>query len=356
MDLFVKFFSKPFVHADNRVDFLNKAELRALNRLKFFITFISSLLGAIMVPILIYPLIWYNSFFQILNFSFSIQGEKVQISTLEILFGVFLVVIEVYLLSIIHLIAAHRMAAICGYDKFQHARNIGINDKLNRVLSDDDKSLTGKVGFNPYLGINKRLLLFVNLLLVLKAAVSNWVLKFVLRRFVGRYLIKEWIELAGMPVYALWNGIATYRLLNHMQLAFMGEMAIESKLSDWLKTISGKPETQNLFFQAIQQVLMINRKHEVNVNHLIFSIQNLIETRAIEPVKTKDFIIQLSKQSEETKIFIGDVIAFCLILSENIENVHVSATWKKLKDANIIRISYKQIKQARKSFLAGKGI
>lgn len=356
MDWLVKFFSKSFAQADDRVDLLNKSEFRALNKLKFWITMLSALLGAIMVPVLIYPVIWFNSSFQVWNFNFSLQGDNIEVSTLEIAYGVFLVVIEVYLLSIIHLIAAHRMAAICGFDKFQCERNTGINDKLNRVISDDDNTLTGQVGFNPYLGINKRLVVLVNFLLVLKAAVSNWVLKFVLRRFVGRYVIKEWIELAGMPVYALWNGIATYRLLNRMQLAFMGEMAIESKLNEWLKEISYNPEIQELFFQAIQQVLMINRKHEVNVNHLIFSIQTRLDSRPINPIKTRDFIKLMTKQPNETKIFIGDVITFCLILSENMENIHVSATWKTLKKAELIQINYQQIKQARKSFLSGKGI
>jgi hypothetical protein len=47
-----------------------------------------------------------------------------------------------------------------------------------------------------------------------KAMLSNVILKVVLQRFGSRFLLKVFIDLAAMPIYAFWNGFAAAKLFN----------------------------------------------------------------------------------------------------------------------------------------------
>ncbi|HHG86620.1 MAG TPA: hypothetical protein ENJ82_17855, partial [Bacteroidetes bacterium] len=77
-------------------------------------------------------------------------------------------------------------------------------------------------GVNPRREISKIRVLVSTLVYKLKATVTNFLVKAIVRRIVGRAGFRAWIEFVAVPVFAIWNAVITWWVMRQARIRAMG--------------------------------------------------------------------------------------------------------------------------------------
>lgn len=143
----------------------------------------------------------------------------------ETLWGVLLMVLEIYLLVLLNLWGVHEIAVATGlmgaHNKHEVAAEIigiGLEDK-HRGQS--------KYGIDPFLGANRAALFLFNLVLRLKGFIGNKLLRYLVQRLLGRLAVREVLDFIGMPIYMAINAYSTHVVLREARVIIMGQKLIE---------------------------------------------------------------------------------------------------------------------------------
>jgi hypothetical protein len=117
-------------------------------------------------------------------------------------------------LGVLNIYVVNKLAWLLG---FPNKSNAGFNlhrENLKLISLDKKQKKELELGLNPFMGMSKFGLYAYLLIVRFKAMLSNVILKLVLQRFGSRFLLKVFIDLAAMPIYAFWNGFAAAKLFN----------------------------------------------------------------------------------------------------------------------------------------------
>lgn len=86
----------------------------------------------------------------------------------------------------------------------------------------------GVFDIDPLKESNRIVLAFAALVYKLKIGVSNFVLKALVRRALGRAAVRAWLVFMAVPVTALWNGIVAFIIMREARLRAMGPSAAKA--------------------------------------------------------------------------------------------------------------------------------
>jgi hypothetical protein len=143
----------------------------------------------------------------------------------ELLWGVLLMVLEIYLLVLVNLWGVHEIAVATGlmgaHNKAELAPRIigiGLEDEQRGVL---------RYGIDPYLGMNRALLFGVNLVLRLKGWLGSKLLRYLVQRLAGRLAVRELLDFVGLPIYMAINAASTHAVLREAKVIIMGQRLVE---------------------------------------------------------------------------------------------------------------------------------
>lgn len=97
-----------------------------------------------------------------------------------------------------------------------------------------------------------------------KIAVSSFVLKAVLRRALGRAVVRSWLPFVAVPVTALWNVAICFKVLREARLRVMGPSAARAVMDEAAPHLVG--EARAVTLRAIAATIV--KKHRMHPNHL----------------------------------------------------------------------------------------
>lgn len=120
----------------------------------------------------------------------------------------------------------HRISAVAGLDLFP-ARDddSAVAMALVRAALELPNPPDDLEGVNPRREISKFRLLVGTLIYKLKATATNFLLKAIIRRIVGRSTFRALIEFVAVPVYAAWNAVICWWVLRQARIRAMGPSA-----------------------------------------------------------------------------------------------------------------------------------
>ena len=191
---------------------IDELELKQIRRLQLFAIAISAFLGAVFIMAYYIPVHVFNAFFEVRLLKFSIFGFAIQVYWAKQIHSIVLTFLELYLLGFLSVFTIQRLGYILDFpNKEAHSYELHKNN-LKLISLEKKQKQELELGLDPYYGMSKFALYFRLIFARLKAALSNFILKFILQRFGSRYLLKIFIDLAAMPVYAFWNAWATHKL------------------------------------------------------------------------------------------------------------------------------------------------
>lgn len=271
-------------------------------------------LGAAGVFLFYIPMYFFSVFQE--KITLTLFGFTFDFAYVEVSWCAFLTFLELFLLTLVHLRMVHSIAVIAGTLNTETKGEV-TDDLLNVATLQHDKTIKG-FGLNPFQGISKFVLFFINLLNVLKAVIANKVLRYLIQRFSSRYVLKYVVDLAGTPIYVLLNMYITRRIYLDLFASLYGRQVVD----DYLKSISGNDlneEEKNLVYDSLQLVVMCKRGFHPNHTYLTrklflhFGIQAKDKHRF-----SNDFRDGFREAREEVKKLCREIIVIGFILDGRI--------------------------------------
>lgn len=246
---------------------LNAIESRVIRRTKIRTLTLAALLGVAGVLFLYWPqYLWPDLF---IDTTVLLFGNAYELPLITTLYGVLLVYLEVNLLIALNLRGVKSIMQVC---QFPRAHDAQYEHHL-QALADAALGKTSRgfmrFGIDPYLNMPRWGLNLFFLLNIIKAVLSNLVLKFLLKRFIGRYALRQLTDLAGMPIYALWNAWASWQVLHEAQIRVMAPTTIREFVHELHEEWGKNDEFRPLILEALQYVAILKRQY--NYAHFLLT-------------------------------------------------------------------------------------
>lgn len=341
------------IETDGNIHLLNEVESTKLQRLERKAVWMAALIGTLGVLLLYLPLyIWPHWFTKL---SVTLIGQTVNLPVRFTLWSMFLVFIEILLITLMHIYCIHQIAVSTGFLTYENKTHTSFSDLLlNLSLEKKDKSVS-RFGIDPLAGMNKNALFLWNLVIALKAAISNMVFKVLVQKMLGRYAF-QWIkDLAGIPVFAAWNAYGTRQALQQGRIVIMGQNLVEHSFYQMQKawpTLNGQDE---LVFNTLQFIAV--SKRDYHFNHSIF-IRLFVERYGLQKpgiaFNETEFLQQLVHAPDDTKQLCKWIIALGFLLDGSLSS-REKKRLNQLNELGVAPADWESMKTWAKAFMNGKG-
>ena len=194
------------------------------------------------------------------------------------------IAIEFYLLFIIAIKAVHEVSEMINIhaNKKDFLQNgpFNVTNILARAaleLPDPEMKI---LGIDPFEQISKRNLLILGLLYKVRIFLTNFILKFLLRKSFGETIARISINYIALPVECFWNGMVIHRVVREARLRLFG-FALSNHIADNLLhdhlTEQLSPEAKTGCIRAIGNALVMARNYHPNMIILLLRFQDLLQ-------------------------------------------------------------------------------
>lgn len=245
---------------------LNEVEAWVIRRVRLRTLLLAASLGVMVVVFYYLPHYFWPAFFK--ELALTIKGVRYAVPAISILYGVLLIYIEVHALMYVNLNAIRTIMAICQFPRAhdaqyeKHLRVISraaLNAQYGSFFLSEPDTHFGRSGWglSSFFWIN-----------MVKALLSFSVFKSLVVRFVGNVLFRQTAAMFGMPIFALWNAFASFRILREAQVRVMAPLTIHSFV-DELYEEWGKHEEFRQLAPAVLSCIGIQKRHYNYAHHLL---------------------------------------------------------------------------------------
>jgi len=293
--------NKPSLHADKKRNLVKKAKQNHL--------IYSALLGVLGVLLLYLPINIYPEAFYYKKITLPFINYEYKLSFIEIIYGLILVGIEIFLLIKADIKIVSKIASIYGYSP-----SLNINEPeaetielVNIGLGKDRKKFT-ELGINPYQNFSRISLFMLRAMFIIKAFLSNFIFRIVIQKILGRIAIR-----------------------------------------------SDNPKFKNLIYDTIEFVA-ITKKNFYPTDYLfakhflkLFDIPIKKEHRLSE-----NYIEKIKNSDDNIKEAIGKIMILAFLIDGKLGTLE-KRTLKKLGNKKVIPFNITQIKKWTKEYVSGKG-
>ncbi len=334
--------------SDEEVSTIKKEVVRTL--------FWSAIFGVIGVLVLYLPQYYFPYYFYEYTLVSPFTDNTFNIPVVSIIYGVILVYIEIYALMAINIRAVFKIAEVCGFpDRNDPDYDKHIESLMRVGLERDDKS-SATYGLNPLQGASRWTLLIFLIISRLKATISNYVAKILLRRILGRYALRAVIDMVGVPVFAFWNAYASWIVIHETKVRIMAPNLIRQLCRNLHERYQHTPEFNEYIYDTLQYIAMSKRRY--HHNHFLLA-KNILNSFSI-PVKEahacgEDYFQKLKAANPEIKEGVIQLLILGFIIDGNLSSKEY-VTLKRLHQEGIIPYNIQKIRRWIRSFVKGKGL
>jgi hypothetical protein len=342
------------VNNDHQLFLLSDEEIKAIRRKERFAAWCAAFFGAMGVLLLYVPQYLLPQWFPLTKIC--LAGKCFDVPVVMLVYSVVLVVIEIMLLTFLNIWCAHEIAVATGFVDRQSKRT----EEKRKLLIDigtekKDKGLL-QYGIDPLQGLNRKALLAWNLLLMLKATLSNLLFKVFIQRVLGRYAVKAVQDFAGIPIFAWWNAWGTKTILRETRVVIMGQNLTEMLSKRIRADQEPTEEFKQLLYDTLQFIAI--SKRDFHRNHCILT-RNLFAIYHIAPQAqhwlAEGYFDRLRLAGKEQREVCQLLIAVGFLLDGKL-SLREKNQLEKLNEEGLLDIGYDTLKQYQQAFLDGKGI
>lgn len=334
---------------------LDEKEVKSIRNEVIYTLLWAGVFGILGVLMLYYPQYWWPSLFWDWNVTLPFFGLTA-IPIVAIVYGFILVYIEIYALTAINLRAVYKIAEVCGFPQKEDVHFEKHIEALMRVGMEKEDRIPFTYGLNPMQGAS-RFSVFVFLLVSrLKATISNFVAKILLRRFLGRYALREVIDMVGIPIFAFWNAWASYFVIQETKTRIMAPNLIKHFCKLHFERYKNNIGYRNMIYDALQFIAVSKRKY--HQNHFLLA-ESVLDAFSISPKEAHDiddyFLDRLNQSTTEVRTGICQLILMGFVIDGDISRNERSAI-KAMQARYLITYSPGDIRDMTRSFLSGRGL
>ncbi len=308
----------------------------------------AAILGALGVVFYFAPLHFFPSIFPKTTITAFFE-QPFELAYGEIIWGIFLMIIELHLLVLVNLKAVNALANATGFYQNQHQKS----DFLLQLGLDAKDLGLNDYGIDPYQEVNKNILFVFNLILKLKGFLANKLLQYLVKRLLGRYAVRYVVDYVGIPIYMTINAYATYVILNKTKICIMGSNLV----SDFMQNLPKKTlriEEKELIYDTLQLVAMSKRDYHKNHFLLTEALFNHFEIEKKEKhIFQPKFYENLAHSTEFMQKTCNELILLGFVLDGKISKNEAKKI-KTLQNHGILNESIESIRTKTNNFLNGK--
>jgi hypothetical protein len=135
-------------------------------------------------------------------------------------------VLEIGFLYWDHLRSVHGLSRAAGLDLFAGGDDgAAIAGAMARAALELPNPAVRLFGVNPRRESSRLRLVFATLVYKAKVSVSNFAAKTLVRRMLGRALVRAWLPFVAVPITATWNGVVSWLIMREARVRAMGPSA-----------------------------------------------------------------------------------------------------------------------------------
>lgn len=336
---------------------LSAKERKAIKQIKKRAIFWSAFTGA--MAIFVY-------YFLSVFFADTIKEYTVQLKTLNdstltvpyliVIINFVLVFIELIILNRINLSAVAKIAKICGFPGKEDSLKEKHIEQLFNIGLDAKNKEAVRFGINPYYGIPKLFLLIYTLFFMLKATLSNFLVKMILIKLFPRLGFRTLVDLFGAPIFAFWNAWATFKIIECAKIYIMAPSLIQRMINetDCIRTDVNLKEN---IYNAMHIVATLKRNYHYNHFVLIDRIINsfgLVDLKGMVP-NEKSFFLNLKKMDEKMKKAYSKIILMGVIVDGKVSRKEMK-NLRIMYENSVINVNPVETKNWCKKFINGEGL
>ena len=333
---------------------LNPVESRVIRRTKFVTLTMAALLGIAGVGLLYGPQYMWPDLFT--STVIRLFGTAYELPLITTLYGALLVYLEVNLLLVLNLHGVKTIMRVCHFPNAHDAQY----DRHLQLLADAAFKETNKgvlrFGIEPYLNIPRWGLTIFFLLNMLKAALSNLTLKFLLKRFLGRYGLRQVTDLAGMPIYAFWNAWASWQVLHEAQVRVMAPTTIREFVHELHEEWGKNDQFRPLILEALDYVAILKRQY--NYAHFLLTevLVDRFDLQANGAGASKgDFLAQMALAPPPVRRSLERLIVFGVLVDGNLSLLE-RRRLRQLRKNGFLTHSVSDIQRISNDYNQGRGL
>jgi hypothetical protein len=311
--------------------------------------------GALGVLLLHVPRHTFPGAFALWTVEVSVAGRAIAIPILWTLYGLVLAVVEISGLVLLNVRAVRDLARACAFpDPEDPDRDLHVRSLVTISVERDARSELG-IGLNPWQGYSRARLALMFVLTRLKATLSNVVVKMVVRRILGRYAVRLFVDLAGIPVMAAWNAYAAHRVVQEARARILAPELVRHCVTWLRRRYAGRPAFSGLLYDVLQYVAV--KKRAFHENHYLLSMSLLrafdVPLRRAHEVGP-DFVARVSGLDTELREDVVRLIVVGMIIDGRVSGSERRAI-RALREAGLLRWSHREVQHLATDFMRGRG-
>jgi len=342
--------------SDDTIYLLNDQEIKYIKKCEKLSILISALIGGIMVIILYLPQYIWSDIFVASPFHIPLLNIKVVISIPFMIYGVVLVFLELFLLMILNIYCSHEIGICAGFinktNKNQHDKRSFLLDISKQIKTKEIHHL----GINPYSGLSKTTVFLFNLAFSLKATVSNYLIRLIFQKILGRYAFRIILDFLSIPIFAFWNAWGTKMILRESRIIILGVNFLNHFKDELDAFRELNVEEKVLLYDTLQ--FIATSKRDYHKNHYVLS-KMIIERFQIEIEKehqiSNDYYNRLINSKSDFKLLNEKIIILGFVLDGRI-SIREKVRVNKLYSMKIINSDYDEVLKKSSDFNYGKGL
>lgn len=317
---------------------------------------ISAFTGAIFVVLEFSPLHVFPEYFTNTLLNIPFLGDNYPVPVTFLLYGVVLLILELFILFWINIKVVSEIAKIYNYPNVEDVDYGKKMSDLVKISLESNSKDQINLGVNPFYGLNKIMVILWTVINIVKAMISSFVVKKIMKRVFGRYAFKIMIDIFGVPVYAFWNAYATYNVIKETKVYVMAPSVVDNFVNQLYDQQKNNSEFILYIYYMLNYIAVL--KQDFHSNHYLLAL-NLLDKFGIEVnedfVFTKGFIEELTTSSEKTIEGFSKLLLFGMIIDGDLswyEQMKINEFRKK----GIFIFTVKQGKSWAKQYYKGNGI
>lgn len=339
------------VETDGTIHLLNQSEAARLRRLEKLAIVLAAIFGAAGVLILYIPKYYYPQWFP--ETAISLFGFQFSVPLVFTCWSALLVFVEILLLTLMHIYCIHEMAVATGFLTYENKQQEKVKYSLMLVSREQKDKTIKRYGIDPLQDLNKNALLLWNLLIAIKASLTNLFFRFVVQRMLGRYAL-QWIkDMAGIPVFAAWNAWGSWQVLRQGRIVIMGQNLVEVAVKKIFGRFAANAIDKKLVFQTMELVAVSKRDYHGNHAVLIAQLNSLYGIEKPGPFSRLQYLENFKQANEDNRQLCSFLLVLGFLLDGSLSRVERKRL-TELQQAGLPLPAWHELVLWKNQFLDGK--
>lgn len=328
---------------------LNAVQKKQLRNLQLRVYAIAGMIGAAAVLAVVFPF-HFSHLLDAQHFSFF--GYDFDFEFYYTVYAVLMLFPEIWLLNMLNVYAVRRICEIYSYpavSQKDYEEQVALLTEAGLEMPAKHMQL---LEINPYVGLTKFSYYTMLLGTKLKATLSNVLMKFLVRRLLGRYALRIVTDLLGIPIFAFWNAWTSRQVMKETQMRIVSAAATK----DFMQVFS--PEELSWVSEKLPKLFHFIAQQKRQYNFALYSFMKEVleilpglELSCDQEVKIDELFDTNSGENE----LVARLLIFGLIVDGTL-SVKERLTIRKVAKEEWFPVSIDEVEVILKAYVNGEGL